>query len=133
MLAIPVLVLGVLGLVARSLLLVVRVGGMSMAPTLYPNDRALAVRVRPARRPRPGELVVCRTPPLVSGVPLLVKRVVAVAGDPLPNGRPGDRVPAGRIFVVGDNDDRSTDSRHFGTLPQRDIVARVLLRLKSSR
>lgn len=132
MLAVPVVVLGALAFAARSRLLVVRVRGTSMEPTLHPDDRALAVRVRPARQPRRGEVVVCRRPELLGGGRLLVKRVAAVAGDPLPDGRPGDRVPTGRVYVLGDNK-MSTDSRHFGTLPQRDVVARVLVRLWSSR
>jgi signal peptidase I len=132
MLAGPVVVLGLLGFVARSRLLVVRVRGTSMEPTLHPDDRTLALRVRRTRRPRTGEVVVCRRPQLIGGNGLLVKRVAAVAGDPMPNGRPGDRVPTGRVYVVGDND-HSTDSRYFGTLPQRDVVARVLVRVWSSR
>lgn len=132
MLAVPAVVTGVLVFAARSWLLVVRVRGTSMEPTLHPDDRTLAVRVRPSRPPRAGEVVVCRRPELVGGGRLIVKRVAAVAGDPLPNGRPGDRVPTGRVFVVGDNS-MSTDSRHFGPLPQRDVVARVLVRLSSSR
>jgi type IV secretory pathway protease TraF len=131
-LIVPVVLLGLLGCAARSWLLVVRIRGTSMAPTLHPDDRALALRVRPSRRPRAGEVVVCRTPPMVGAGALLVKRVAAVAGDPLPNGGPGARVPTGRVFLVGDGD-HSTDSRYFGTLPQRDVVARVLVRLWSSR
>jgi signal peptidase I len=128
----PVVLLGLVAFVARSWLMVVHIRGTSMVPTLHPDDRALALRVPPTRRPRPGEVVVCRTPPMVGGGALLVKRVAAAAGDPLPNGRPGARVPTGRVFLVGDND-HSTDSRYFGTLPQRDVVARVLVRLGSSR
>jgi signal peptidase I len=132
MLAVSAVVLGLVGVAVRARLLVVRVRGTSMEPTLHPDDRALAVRVRSARRPRRGEVVVCRKPELVGGGPLLVKRVAAVAGDPFPHGQPGERVPTGQVFVVGDNN-VSTDSRHFGTLPQRDVVARVLVRLWSSR
>jgi signal peptidase I len=132
MLAVSVVGLVLLGFAARSRLLVVRVRGTSMEPTLHPDDRALAVRVRPARRLHPGDVVVCRRPLLIGGGRLLVKRVAAVAGDPLPNGRLGDRVPVGRVYVVGDND-QSTDSRYFGTLPQRDVVALVLVRVWSSR
>lgn len=127
----PVVAAVIMAVAARSSLMIVHIRGMSMTPTLNPHDRALAVRVRFARRPRAGQIVVCRTPPMV-GDGLLVKRIAAVAGDPLPDGRPGDQVPAGRIFLVGDND-RSTDSRYFGTLPQADVLAVVVVRLWSSR
>lgn len=129
MLTVVAVVVGLAGVAARRRLLVVRVRGTSMQPTLHPDDRALAVRVRSTRR---GDIVVCRKPEAVVGRQLIVKRVAAVAGDPLPHGRPGECVPAGRVFVVGDNT-VSTDSRHFGPLPQRDVVARVLVRLWSSR
>lgn len=68
-----------------------------MSPTLIPGDRLLVVRRRVVR---PGDLAVVADPRRPER--LLVKRVAEVAG--------------GRVSVVGDNPDRSTDSRTFGPL-----------------
>jgi signal peptidase I len=38
-------------------------------------------------------------------------------------------VPAGEVFVCGDNRVNSLDSRIFGTIPARDIVGKLILRL----
>lgn len=68
-----------------------------MWPTLIPGDRLLVVRRRVVR---PGDLAVVADPRRPER--LLVKRVAEVVG--------------GRVSVVGDNPDRSTDSRTFGPL-----------------
>lgn len=38
-------------------------------------------------------------------------------------------VPAGEVFVAGDNRSNSLDSRSFGTIPARDIVGKLIVRL----
>jgi signal peptidase I len=119
---------------ARRCLLVVRVVGVSMLPALRPGERVLSVR-RPYGRPvRRGDLVVHRLPALAAAVaglppgvppsalPLLVKRVVALAGEAIPG---GGVVPPGCVFVVGDHPE-STDSRHYGPIPLTGVVGRVV-------
>jgi signal peptidase I len=94
----------------------------------------------------PGQLVVFDSP---EGVNL--KRVVALAGDRVEildatlhvNGAPvaepyvdprsldgifygPETVPAGHVFVLGDNRFESLDSRHYGPVPLEDITGRVL-------
>lgn len=85
------------------------VHGVSMVPTLAPGDRLVVVRTRRLRR---GDVVAVRDPRHTGR--LLVKRVAAVG--------------AGEVVVHGDNPPASTDSRHFGPVPRRDVVGRVVRR-----
>jgi signal peptidase I len=123
---------------ARRCLLVIRVVGASMLPTLRPGERILALRRRYGRRLRRGDIVVHQLPAtavdgsadfapgvLLAALPLVVKRAVAVGGDPAPG---GGTVPAGYVFVVGDHSE-STDSRHYGPIPLTSVVGRVVARL----
>ncbi|SEG72864.1 Signal peptidase I [Nonomuraea solani] len=111
-------------LVARAALLVVTVQGGSMEPALRDGDRVIVARWRRVRR---GAVVVCRAPgglvlPAATGVPLLVKRVAAVAGDAEPS---GGVVPAGHVYVVGDAGS-GLDSREFGAIPIASVIGPVL-------
>lgn len=50
----------------------------------------------------------------------------------LPNETPGNvdiTVPAGEVFVSGDNRTNSKDSRYFGTVPAESIVGELILRI----
>jgi phage repressor protein C with HTH and peptisase S24 domain len=78
-----------------------------MLPTLRPGDQVL---VRMGARVRPGDVVLARLP----GRPLGVKRAWRRVG-------PG-------WDLRGDAPGQSTDSRHFGPVPDADIVGRVVLR-----
>ncbi|WP_219602030.1 S26 family signal peptidase [Nonomuraea indica] len=119
-------VAGVLAVVRlRRRYVVVTVHGESMLPTYRPGER-LVVRRTAARAPRAGQVVVLaeagHPPPGGHGTPSwIVKRVAAAPGDPIPRDtvpalrdEPGTHVPAGRLVVLGDNPDRSHDSRHSG-------------------
>jgi len=89
-----------------------RVTGTSMRPALRDGD--LVVVDPNGRAPRPGDLVVARPPFQPVDI---VKRVATV-----------DRL--GRVRVVGDQPDRSTDSRSFGAIPPERVVGRVTGRLR---
>lgn len=128
----------------------------SMLPTLQVGDRVLVNKIAfDADDLKHGDIVVFHPP---SDVDLdlehdLIKRVIAVAGQrvetrngqvwvdgsPLDEpyllpGLPTDNlrtltVPAGRVFVMGDNRANSLDSRVYGPIREQDIVGRAVLRV----
>jgi signal peptidase I len=118
----------------RRSLAVVTVSGISMRPTFQPGDRVLARRVRP-RALRRGQVVVVEAPPYdgrqvwwragLGSRKWLIKRVSAIPGD-VPDGVP---VPAGHLFVLGDNPAASGDSRLLGHLPVDRVLGVVVRRL----
>ncbi len=126
-----VIVAAVAGIVLlRRRLIVVTVHGVSMEPTYVAGDRLLVRRSRLARV-RTGQVVVVQGGPGAPGDPTagrLVKRAVAVPGDPVPSQIPvpGDVVPAGNLLVLGDNPARSNDSRRLGYIPADALIGVVL-------
>ncbi|MYW05910.1 S26 family signal peptidase [Streptomyces sp. SID3343] len=147
--------------------LIATVSGPSMEPTLRSGDRLLVLRGPQARtRARAGRIVVVRVPdpPTLDRVPpeaadltdaqlaalpyrpdldpspggrLLVKRVLAAAGDPIPRDRvpalrdvPETVVPAGALVVLGDNPTTSWDSRDYGYVHRSQFVGVAVRRLR---
>jgi signal peptidase I len=118
------------------------------------DDRVLAIRFRwPFRGVSRGDIVAFHTPPRAdatcgsSGV--FVKRVIALPGETFAerkgvvyvNGKPlteryvklrdhdtwaRRRVPNGSYVLLGDARSQSCDSRVFGPVPRRDLIARVV-------
>ena len=99
----------------------VQVVGRSMLPAVAPGDRLVVMR---RRRLRPGQVVALPDPrqppgPFPAADPrrpprILVKRIVAVDGD--------------AVWVQGDNEAESTDSRHWGPVSRRAIHGVVIYR-----
>ena len=142
-------VLVVLALVTGVLRLV-SVDSTSMVPTLCPGARGLTWTPGAGALADRGDVVTVREP---EGRSILVKRVVAVAGDTVEvyDGRllvnrlpqteeyvdleavdgtffgPVD-VATGTVFVMGDEREHSVDSRDFGALPQEQVTGIVLVR-----
>jgi nickel-type superoxide dismutase maturation protease len=82
----------------------------SMRPTLEPGDRILVGSWLRARR---GDVIVAQDPE--NHLSYLVKRVAQVE-------------PNGTLVLHADNPNVSRDSRHFGPVPRRLIVGRVIYR-----
>jgi signal peptidase I len=122
----------VIGLAAwrqRRAYLVVTVRGSSMSPTYLEGDRVLVRRVGVAAV-RPGEVALLTMPagPVVEPDELMIKRIAAVPGDPVPDGIPvAERlVPAGRLVVLGDNSQASYDSRRAGYFDASTLIGVVV-------
>jgi signal peptidase I len=138
---------GLASVVLRLCLAVVTVAGASMLPAFAPGDRAL-VRRLPLSKAAVGDVVVFRepdhfgswvsTPQARSTVrrdQWVIKRVVARPGDEVPaevSGRVATSVvPPGALVVLGDNADRSRDSRDWGFVPQSAGLGKVVRVLAS--
>jgi signal peptidase I len=119
----------------------VEVRDESMLPTLRPGDRLhLDRRGYRTHPPRAGDIVVVVDPE--GPTRWVVKRVAAVgpgtwwrAVGGLRPAAPGDvrpadaveaiHLPSGALWVLGDNSERSRDSRHFGPVARAAVVGRV--------
>lgn len=133
----------------------------SMAPTISNGDRIVAdmsyYKTHPAKR---GDVVVIAAPPW--GLPTVKRVVALagdeiernsvptfpdgtvldpylgpVSADERAHGKPSAlptevRVPAGDVFVMGDNHDHSYDSRYYGFLSLKQIKGKVLYIYRSA-
>lgn len=127
----------------------IRVEGPSMQPTLYTGERVLVEKVSYLfSEPKRYDIVTCRYP---GEDDLFVKRVIGLEGETV-SVKDGDvyingerleddptevratadmdpvQVPAGYVFVMGDNRKDSKDSRDpsVGPIPKEDIVGHAL-------
>lgn len=118
----------------------VSITGSSMEPAYHAGDRVL-IR-RSGRRIRRGEVVVVEAPHRgawttrtvgIAGREWLIKRVAAVAGDPVPRdlapalaGTPDVTVPEGSLVLFGDAGADSYDSKQVGYFPSAWVLGTVV-------
>jgi signal peptidase I len=117
---------------------VATVSGSSMLPTFRPGERVLVRRTR-REGIEVGAVVVLRAPAMAAdrGSGWVIKRVAALPGDLVPGamrvataGAPV--VPRGLFLVSADNE-RGTDSRHWGFVSVEQILGPVVRRLAPGR
>lgn len=129
----------------------------SMVPTLKVGDRVLVNKISYKLHDiHRGDIIVFKAPPEAQSgnIKDLVKRVVGLPGDTvearddgrvyvndrlldepyLPDGTrtldmPPTKVPAGQLFMMGDNRTASRDSRYFGTIAKSSVIGRVFVRI----
>ncbi|MGC0419391.1 S26 family signal peptidase [Embleya sp. AB8] len=116
----------------RSRIALIRVTGMSMAPTFVDGERLV---VRRTTRVRRGDAIVFRNPVRFGAddeLHWLVKRVAAVPGDPVPievcaavHAVRGTAVPPRSLVVRGDAV-CTQDSRHFGYVSTSTVLGVVV-------
>lgn len=123
---------GSLGLKASLVTAVVQ--GNSMTPTLKSGQRLLATKVPLiVHSVRDGDIVVIGDPSdgyIVKRVYKSENEVVDTIYSPVGSAsgiKQPYTVPAGEVFVLGDNLEGSEDSRIFGPVPISQIAAKVVL------
>jgi signal peptidase I len=150
--AVLLLLVGVLLLLRATVATPVRVSSASMEPTLRVGDVVLVSQQSPQLADlEHGDLVTFASP---EDDRRTVKRVIGLPGDSLVikdsvlyvNDRVVDEpyvdhaaidayysrtytVPAGKVFLLGDNRGNSVDSRDYGPVAADDLLGRVVVRL----
>lgn len=137
----------VVGALLATQFKVMRVDMDSMHPTLASGDWILIRRCSGAGLDARGRIVIA-----LNGDRFIVKRIAAVAGDVvsiMPDGsavvrRSGStrsvdlkpsgavsqvHVPAGYLYLLGDNKRKSVDSRSLGVFPVKSVRGAVIARI----
>jgi signal peptidase I len=140
------LLIAIAFLVVNALIGRFRIEQVSMLPNLHEGEYVIVDKVSYLfRQPARGEIVVLKRASEAD----LIKRVIGLSGETIQisngqvqiNGQPiaepylkdprinsdtpPQTIPDGRVFVMGDNRNNSSDSRGFGPIALEDIVGRA--------
>lgn len=84
-----------------------------MEPALCAGDYVFLLKTK---RPKNNDIVVVRKP---DSDKMIIKRVLSHSKN--------------RIFVIGDSQEASTDSRSFGSIVRQQVVGRVIFALRKPK
>jgi len=146
----------VVALIVKTFLLqAFYIPSLSMSPTLHVQDRVLVNKLSyDMHNINRGDVVVFKSANNDTEIKDLIKRVVGLPGETIetldgrilingapleepylqPDTAPGPAVnrqlvPAGHIFVMGDNRSNSKDSRVIGAIPEALVVGRAFVKV----
>jgi len=115
--------------------------GPSMLPTFHSAGDIILIN-RFLHRYRPvqvNDVVVAKSPSNPNQI--VCKRVLGLQGDHIKYDRPrcgnigfsytkqGIVVPDGHVWLQGDNESNSTDSRHYGPIPEALVTGTVFIKI----
>ena len=112
----------------RAFLVLLRVCGHSMAPTLKPGELVLvSERTYDVRPPQRGDMVAAR--PAAFGGRAFVKRIAGLPQECVTLDGREWRLDADQFFLLGDHPDDSLDSRSFGPVTRTELIGPIRFRL----
>lgn len=112
-----ILILLIIGLIVSLILTffpVVQICGYSMFPTLTDGEFYMGIRVFRKDKCKVGKIYVYRPPYESEEEKFVIKRLADIKD--------------GKYFFLGDNADDSYDSRYYGYVDSKNVVARLLTR-----
>lgn len=127
----------------------IRIESISMQPTLEAGNYVIVNKLAyKLGKPSRGDIIIFHYPPDPAREPY-IKRVIGLPGDVVRisggkvyvNGQPLNEpyiaaspnyegewnVPAGSLFVLGDNRNRSSDSHSWGMVPLENVIGKALV------
>lgn len=104
------------------------VSGASMDPTFKDGDYLIVDELSyKFNEPKKGDVIVFRYPK--DETKFFIKRIMGLPGDTVEIAGQQVILKQGEFYVLGDNRDRSLDSRVWGHVPEKNIIGRAFVRL----
>ncbi|XP_015599355.1 mitochondrial inner membrane protease subunit 1 [Cephus cinctus] len=102
--------------------------GPSMEPTIYSNDVLFTEHISPRlQRMSKGDIIIAKCPS--NPQQHICKRITGLPGDKVRHGYTTYTVPIGHIWLEGDNNSNSADSRIYGPVPQGLVRGRAVCKV----